>query len=80
MKWDQLLIVVIVAALIYYLMRAFFDAYDEVEFAYDPSTACPWFARKWRESIWGVSSTGCAHRAGKGAVERSTASERPRQN
>ena len=48
MKMDQLLVVLIVAALIYFVMREFFNAYDQVEFTYDPSTG--------RQSLKGTKS------------------------
>ena len=38
MKVDQVIFFLIFAGLLYFLLRKFFDVYDEVEFTYDPST------------------------------------------
>jgi len=38
MKLEQLIIWLIVAAAVCFALRAFFEAYDEVEITYDPTT------------------------------------------
>jgi hypothetical protein len=38
MKLDQTIFWIIVAFVVYYVARAFFERYDEVTFEYDPAT------------------------------------------